>query len=75
MTGCGCTQYDESSKFIIVKGIIRFKHNSERIVNHEPVDKERHCAASCAASWEAYKPVSSKAELELLIYSGMSLIE
>ena len=41
MTGCCCTQYDESSKFIIVKGIIRFKHNSERIVNHEPVDKAR----------------------------------
>ena len=31
MTGCGCTQYDESSKFIIVKGIIRFKHNSETL--------------------------------------------
>ena len=30
MTGCGCTQYDESSKFIIVKGIIILKHNSCR---------------------------------------------
>ena len=33
MTGCGCTQFDDSSKFIKVKGIIVFTHNSDRIVN------------------------------------------
>ena len=33
MTGCGCTQYDESSEFIIVKGIIIFKHSSDKIDN------------------------------------------
>ena len=33
MTGCCCTQYDDSSKFIIVKGIIIFKHNRDRVVN------------------------------------------
>ena len=32
MKGCGCTQYDESSKFVIVKGIIIFKHYSHGIV-------------------------------------------
>ena len=67
MTGCGCTQYYESSKFIIVKGIIRFKHNSESIVNHEPVDKARHSAANCTASWEVYNLVSGEAQLETFI--------
>ena len=33
MTGCGCTQFDDSAKFIIVKGIIVFTHNSDTIVN------------------------------------------
>ena len=33
MTGCCCTKYDDSSKFIIVKGIIIFKHNRDRVVN------------------------------------------
>ena len=33
MKGCGCKQYDESSEFIIVKGIIIFKHSSDKIDN------------------------------------------
>ena len=33
MTGSYCTQHDESSKFIIGKGIILFKHNRDRVVN------------------------------------------
>ena len=33
MTGCCCTQYDDSSKFIIIEGIIIFKHNTDRVVN------------------------------------------
>ena len=33
MTGCCCTHYDDSSKFMIVKGIIIFKHNRDRVVN------------------------------------------
>ena len=33
MLWCDFTKYDYSSKFIIVKGIIIFKHDSDRIVN------------------------------------------
>ena len=33
MKGCGCTPDDESSEFIMVKGIIIFKHSSEKIDN------------------------------------------
>ena len=33
MTVCGCTQHNYSSEFIIVKGIIIFKHSSDRIPN------------------------------------------
>ena len=65
MTGRGCTQYDESSKFIIVKGIIILKHNSERIANHKPIDKARHHAASCTTGWETRELVSCEAGLEL----------
>ena len=53
MTCAVCTQYDESSKFIVVRGII-FLHNSDRIVNNvEPVDKARHHAAICITSLKA----------------------
>ena len=33
MTGSCCKQYDDSSKFIIGKGIILFQHNTDRVVN------------------------------------------
>ena len=33
MTVFCCTQYDDSSKFIIIEGIIIFKHNTDRVVN------------------------------------------
>ena len=59
MKGCGCTHNDESLEFIIVKGIIIFKHNSDKI--DIMLNKTRYHAASCTASWEACRLVSSEA--------------
>ena len=53
MKGCGCAQHDESSEFVIVKGIIIFKHSSDKIDNIMLNELTRQVAllAEERASW------------------------